>query len=142
MKKNLEKEKWEGLCKGCGQCCHNKYNLLIYSLADPEYVCEHLSDENTCDIYLHRLNTKGTNCMGLKMAIKKTGLLALDCGYIHLNLQHQPFIMPRSTEEFWELVKMAEVILNKKFEKEIDLVSLVSTNRKENKGIKFREKTG
>lgn len=138
-KNNINDTKWESLCKQCGKCCHRKFDLAIYSIADPEYVCQHLNQDNRCDIYQKRL-TNNNSCMALKDAVKKSGLLPSDCGYIHINLNHKPIIMPDSIEKFWELVKIAELILNKKTGKNVDLVSLIAKNRKNEKRYKLKQK--
>lgn len=140
MKKNKsENLRWESLCKQCGKCCHRKFDLVIYAIADPEYICQYLNQDNRCNIYEKRL-TSDNNCMALKNAVKKSGLLPNNCGYIHINSNHQPLIMPVSIEDFWKLVKIAEIILNKKTGKNIDLVSLIDKDRKNNNNYKTKKK--
>lgn len=130
-------QEWESLCKRCGKCCHIKHDFIIYALADPERVCKHLNEDNTCSIYAKRLTSR-CNCMALKDAIKKTGLLPADCGYFHLNPDHTPLIIPASMEEFWKLVKVAENFLNRKFSKNVDLVSAIMKDRDKNKSYKSK----
>lgn len=110
----IEKDspEWEGLCKKCGKCCHKKYNLVVFALADPEYVCRHLNDDNSCEIYQKRLKLQ--NCHHISEAIKMTRLAPPDCGYIHMNPNHQPLIFPESIEEFWKLARLAESLTSLK----------------------------
>ena len=135
--------KWESMCHRCGKCCHAKYDLFIFFLADPSYVCKYLTYENACEIYEQRLSTEDCSCISLKEAVTKTGLLPEDCAYIHLNPQHKVLIFPKSEEDFWELIKFVDSVLREKIpESNLDLVAFVLERREKMKGFKLMPNAG
>lgn len=128
---------WEAMCHRCAKCCHAKYDLFVFFLADPLYVCKYLTNENSCEIYQQRLSKDDCSCISLREAVTKTGLLPKDCAYIHLNLNHKVLIFPKSEEDFWELIKFADNTLRQNIpESQIDVISFVLQRRKEMQGFK------
>lgn len=135
--------KWESLCHRCGKCCHAKYDLLVLVVADPEYTCKYLMDDNTCSVYHDRFDIKGCNCIPLQKAVKKSGLLPPDCVYIHVNPKHKAIIFPSSVEEFWKTVEQAESCLRfMTLNPTLNLRSFIFERRRNMKGFKHILKTG
>jgi uncharacterized cysteine cluster protein YcgN (CxxCxxCC family) len=132
---------WESFCHNCGKCCYSKYDLFLFAIADPSYVCKYLTSDNRCEIYEDRLSKNG--CISLREAITRSGLLPKDCGYIHLNPEHKELIFPKSEEEFWEFINFADRLLKKTIKgQKIDLVSFVLERRGKNPDFKLLTKTG
>lgn len=132
---------WESMCHGCGKCCHSKYDLFVFAIADPVYVCKYLTSDNRCEVYEDRLSKNG--CISLREAVKRTGLLPKSCGYIHLNPQHKELICPKSEEEFWEFIDLADSLLKEAFKgQKINLVSFVRNRRGKSDEFKLLPKTG
>ncbi|MDR2540995.1 MAG: hypothetical protein LBD11_04370 [Candidatus Peribacteria bacterium] len=99
----MRKEKWETLCKRCGKCCHIKHRVGKITVIDPKLVCPHLQDDNTCDIYDHRL---GPECLSVQEVLRKgiSGIIPETCGYAQLNPAYRFARDPSDIEEFWTLV--------------------------------------
>jgi hypothetical protein len=94
--------KWENLCKRCGRCCHIKYRVGKEVIIDPEIVCKHLQEDNSCAIYDCRLST---HCVSIVEVLQKyDGLVPATCGYLQGNTRYRPALSPETMEEFWELV--------------------------------------
>lgn len=131
--KNISNQEWEKLCHRCGKCCHCKYDLIVFSIADPEKSCKYLTSDNRCEIYEKRL-FKNNNCLPIKEALKKDGELPRCCAYVGESKDYKSLIFPKSIEEFWNFVALAEAIINQTQEKDkkINLIDRIKEIRKQN----------
>jgi len=102
-----EEEKiWESLCLQCGKCCHMKYNLGIFVIADPELICEYLIDKK-CSVYGDRF-TKCGSCIPIQRGILIKDELPSSCGYAQLNPDFCHLIYPPDINSFWNVIDIAQ----------------------------------
>ena len=72
---------WEALCRRCGQCCYEKYDVegRIYLSEEP---CEFLDRESSlCTVYEHR-HLRKEGCAPLTPGVVAMGALPGDCPYV------------------------------------------------------------
>jgi len=95
MQKPADKKirEWEGLCRKCGRCCHEKiaFEGAIYYTGIP---CEYL-DKNTnlCQVYAVR-EIKRPGCVRLNRTNVAQGFLPADCPYVNGKVDYAAPVMP------------------------------------------------
>ena len=80
---DMKEQKWEAICKRCGQCCFNKIiedDGTVYATPIP---CRYFDIINrTCKVYHKRFET-GEECVKLTPELVRDAIwLPQDCAYV------------------------------------------------------------
>ncbi len=86
----MNKKDWEGLCKQCGLCCHEKVIYPDEVVFDLSSACEFLNKEtNLCSVYDKRFK-KCKRCQSVNLfRAMFADYLPLSCGYVEWAKAHK-----------------------------------------------------